>query len=1151
MSLIGGNNQTSDDISKDLIKTGGSSLRGVVSNVGKKVGKGVKKVGGRLLKSGGRAVVKMGLFSGGVFLGGFIFVGGLVILLFVIAPSTKSYDCRYINNNNSSTTTITNYSDSESGTARARSGLTGVVGSITKRVVTREIEIKLSEENQAIENYHYYNSMKSLYENKYYIPLKEVDLSKVKGDTTLDKMLEKGVLKFDKEKEQLVFNEKYIGELEEITDEAKKVEIKDEYEREPYFQLPEELLGMLNTVVYAGELIYDKPFLKGIPIKYAKTEETDLGRPVYEFRGDTLAAKNGNISKTSGLGSVFIYKPSFEFGEAAQESESEDKDNSESEDIKVKYLLDRVVTFAGVYKFEYEVETEIVDGKVVSQKEVPKDVVRETVDVSYIKNYLKNLTIEVPKNLYRKFETRHLIEAFKGVKGSMLNESSGGGNGEVGSGGNTDVENVEKWRELVEEISAIYGVNPNVIMCMIYSESSGNPHAGNSNYKGLIAMGGNISWIAPYYENTDPKDVGGNYLNLGKSGIDPRLPTCSSKGPHNEASHRQAAIFQIHYACRRLSDAMYLHCKLMYNKEPTQLTSEEMFYVLAASIGSYNTGQGGQNTMRKLANYDYAMLYGNEGENWSKYHFMANKVLNGAINSKDNHTYMKKKYEVYPLFSDGKSFQEAGDLSLYDPSKWYVTKSTMKQCGKDSVVGPALSQVSTGTNGMSIDSAKVTEYMLFEEGKTGDIKGLSTIKRSLSSEEVELILEQSIGMMDGEVYLESKNSKSVFWKEGFEDVYFRNGEAVKPPPGYNMESGIWKDKIMDESYTGDTDSIRNLAKNYGQGMFKVINRFLNQVGMPYKENSYGIQGFDMGGLIWYGFNYGEEKNLFERADIKEYAENFNNNVEEEDIRPGDVTFFAKPWDEKEEIEDAIIYLGNDAGLYVSSETGGVVIIKYSEFIGESDKRVSVGTKRILKFTQGIVGEFDENKAALNGMPAGFVEGDYVFPILFKKASDIRLTDGVGVRQIHPASKKRNIPHFGVDYAGPVGTPIIATKKGRVIRAGNSGNAAGFIVVLDHLDGSTSAYYHLHPGTIKVQVGQLVEQGQELAGLGNSGIGTGAHLHFEIAIGLPNHVHGPKKDMEKFVPIQNMFKELGIADTRKVPHNTIYPGEPSHWNNRNN
>lgn len=1290
-----------------------------------KVGKGAKKVGGKALKAGVK-VLKAGAKSakavgiiGSLGAGGlFAFIGFIVLLIFVIVPSMKSYDPRYTNN-----TTTTDISVSYNGeepteeiNARSRAMLRSIGGTSVNEVSYGESRVVLSEENQAIENYHYYQSMKSLYNNKYYYPIEGVDLEGVEGEATMEVLLEKGVFIENKEKNVIEFNEKYIGALKKVDEEKDKIKVQDEYGREVYFQLPEELLGMLNTTVYNGKVVYDKPFLQGVDFKYYKTEDKDLGRPVYEYSTDYSSLATDKVNEF-GLGSVFIYKPTFELemegdksgaggtvdgllymgdslfegmsetglskdrivatkgyavkkgleehlpkviekkprmvvtsygsndcvgnvdleqfystykelveglkkdlpdtniyltalnmseskyanvakynekikavaeetgakfidsrelfkdkedkyfqtdklhfksseglaywrediekkigvdGDNKDETVTEDVDTDQIKDVKLKYLLDSVITFAGVYKFEYEIEAKGEDGYAVNQKEKPSKVIRKSKDEAYIYKYLENFSVQVPKKLYDSFEVRHMVRAFKGEKGSLSNKNTGdAGVGDASGGG--DLATVEQWRPMVEEIAATYGINPNVILSMIWSESSGNPHAGNANYKGLVAMGANHDWLKPYFIEGDEANIGGDYRKTGTSN-DPRVPSCPSKGPHNDAEHERAARFQIHYACRRMTDQMYRHSTKMFNKAPTELTEDEMFYVVAASIGAYNTGEGGQTTMRRLAGYDYQMLYSPNGERWKEYHYKADAELKGAINSKANCTYMKKQYDFYPQLSGGIPFNESGDLSLYNPELWFIVD---KNAGKFD--GLAENTTSKGTNGVNMNSQFVSEYVDYEDDIS---KGYSGVVAKVSDDKVKILLDQAVGMIEGKTYLQSMNSSDAFWRDGYDKKYFSDGIASRPPAGYNMEAGIWKDKISEGYFTGDTDAILQLAKIYGKGMFKVINKAVGQMGKPYQEKSAGTMSYDMAGLIWYVFNYGEEGKLFERGKIDEYYEDFKNEVEDGDLRPGDISFFTTPTNVEEKATDAVIYLGNDACVHVSEEVGGVYIEKYSDFKDDVNKRIYLSSKRILKFTQGLAGELNENKNALAGMPEGFVEGDWAFPILFEKKEDIALTDGAGVRQIHPATKRPNIPHFGVDYSGPNKVPIIASKAGVVIRSGSLGSA-GEIVVIDHGDGTTSGYYHLFPGTRTVKVGDKVEQGQVVGGMGNSGRGTGTHLHFEIAVGLPNHTRpATGRDMTKFVPIQNMFKELGIRDARKVPHNTIYPGNPAHWDNKN-
>jgi len=86
-------------------------------------------------------------------------------------------------------------------------------------------------------------------------------------------------------------------------------------------------------------------------------------------------------------------------------------------------------------------------------------------------------------------------------------------------------------------------------------------------------------------------------------------------------------------------------------------------------------------------------------------------------------------------------------------------------------------------------------------------------------------------------------------------------------------------------------------------------------------------------------------------------------------------------------------------------------------------------------------------------------------------------------------------HRGIDIAGPIGTPIIAAADGRVTYAGWNSGGYGYLVEIQHPDGSLTLY--AHNNRILVQVGQEVEQGQQIAEMGSTGYSTGPHLHFEV------------------------------------------------------
>ena len=87
------------------------------------------------------------------------------------------------------------------------------------------------------------------------------------------------------------------------------------------------------------------------------------------------------------------------------------------------------------------------------------------------------------------------------------------------------------------------------------------------------------------------------------------------------------------------------------------------------------------------------------------------------------------------------------------------------------------------------------------------------------------------------------------------------------------------------------------------------------------------------------------------------------------------------------------------------------------------------------------------------------------------------------------------PHFGVDVAVPVGTPVVAPADGLVVVAHHDMYYSGGTVLLDHGYGLTSAYLHLHE--VSVEEGQMLRQGELLGSVGATGRVTGAHLDWRF------------------------------------------------------
>lgn len=88
-------------------------------------------------------------------------------------------------------------------------------------------------------------------------------------------------------------------------------------------------------------------------------------------------------------------------------------------------------------------------------------------------------------------------------------------------------------------------------------------------------------------------------------------------------------------------------------------------------------------------------------------------------------------------------------------------------------------------------------------------------------------------------------------------------------------------------------------------------------------------------------------------------------------------------------------------------------------------------------------------------------------------------------------------HEGLDIAAPEGTPIYCVQEGVVVFAGERGTY-GNAVIVDHGDGLRTLY--AHASKVLVSEGEVVEKGQVIALVGNTGRSTGPHTHFEVLAG---------------------------------------------------
>jgi murein DD-endopeptidase MepM/ murein hydrolase activator NlpD len=108
----------------------------------------------------------------------------------------------------------------------------------------------------------------------------------------------------------------------------------------------------------------------------------------------------------------------------------------------------------------------------------------------------------------------------------------------------------------------------------------------------------------------------------------------------------------------------------------------------------------------------------------------------------------------------------------------------------------------------------------------------------------------------------------------------------------------------------------------------------------------------------------------------------------------------------------------------------------------------------------------------------------------------KFTSGYGLR-FHPILGYTR-PHTGVDWGAPIGTPIFAAGNGVIIKAGwDSGY--GRRIEIEHANGYVTTYNHMSGFARGATEGARVRQGQVIGYLGQTGLATGPHLHYEVLV----------------------------------------------------
>ena len=209
--------------------------------------------------------------------------------------------------------------------------------------------------------------------------------------------------------------------------------------------------------------------------------------------------------------------------------------------------------------------------------------------------------------------------------------------------------------------------------------------------------------------------------------------------------------------------------------------------------------------------------------------------------------------------------------------------------------------------------------------------------------------------------------------------------------------------------------------------------------------------------------------------IKELLESLKYDTSEENMTVKNVTDFLNDLNEKEEYEIETVVLTDE---------------EISEGFDEKHKEWFFALIEILPLLDPTA-EFDPD--------------EFIIPEIIDNPDIPSIWPTIGTVTSEFGEIRLTHIHKGIDISNNTGTPVRSTANGTVIAVGTSGNFGKRIMIYHGTDenGTTYVTVYAHLSEFKVGVGEKVSQGDLIGLMGNTGISTGTHLHYEVRVnGVP-------------------------------------------------
>jgi len=232
------------------------------------------------------------------------------------------------------------------------------------------------------------------------------------------------------------------------------------------------------------------------------------------------------------------------------------------------------------------------------------------------------------------------------------------------------------------------------------------------------------------------------------------------------------------------------------------------------------------------------------------------------------------------------------------------------------------------------------------------------------------------------------------------------------------------------------------------------------------------------------------------------------------------------------IMDLVFIFGWDIDFVFDIRTGDSFEILYEEYFYKGEK-IKNGDIKAARFKRGkkvfSAIRFFSN---ISGTKEYFsTRGENVKKAFLRTPVEFSyISSRYNLKRKHPVLNKIRA-HTGVDYAAPTGTPVRSTSSGTVSFIGSKGGY-GKLIEIKHSEDYSTRYAHLSKFNTRLSSGSKVEQGETIGYVGQTGLATGPHLHYEFRVG-GNHTNPLTVKLPDAKPISKVEKKKFLDHAIKM------------------